>query len=754
MIKILDNIGLSILWNIIKTALSGKAEKAHTHTQSDVEGLEAMINTGDTLAQTFGDDFETAVKAALAHVKESGLSVVDATWFKGAHTCHERFVIDFPVTIKLGNITATMEDSVFFDVRSNNVCIQGVNRQTDYTVTDSNATVLILQGVSQNDTEGYHIYSRGNKNCQYRNMVLRGTQTSLGHQAGSELRPIDGTGGVWIEKGNPGTDSSGNTVNATVLENILVDGSKGAAVYIDTPILTLVRNVRISRAGGHGIWSHHGTTIVMESVYVASANLAGFCIDGSTYCSAINCVAEGCGLGWWMRSANSVSLFSPGVESTRNRGLNPWEKVFDERSRYGLAIDTTSEGADIVRCTDVPDETWQVGLETRHARDLFIGHAFVITGGRNIDIYSPYCISVANEQSRADGTYPLLERVSGRLCQMLIMGNARAVRISNAMFAERDGSPIPAAIKNEIVIAATVQGMDLTYNPNTSTLNGLYTGQAVTLDEAVKAPVLCLSSTTFIRSGNTFLTPVKFMSAEVTGQMIVGGMLLADSVVSKSPVVEYDQAELRPSYTISPDNNEVDWTRSGTRFTITPKCVLVLDDVTAETSFEVLVDGTVMAMGEGFTQLAFSISSPITHTIVLRATRAEKTAETEVRQITIRQPENLAIMFTSTELLSAEDKIVRLRLTYEGTQEVTQAGIAYSTTDQSPTVGKNERHIESLDLITNLSDGITHTYEIELPRSSQAQVRFVRGYVRVSGDSYPIYDLTAHRVEGSELTDI
>ncbi len=701
------------------------------------------------------DDFETALRTALAYAKANGLSTVDCTWFTGEWRCKERFIVDFPVNIRLGNVTVTMEDTLFFDIRSNNVKIQGVNRQTDRTVNDSNATVLVLEGVSNLSTEGYHIYSRGNKNCQYRDMVLRGKQTSSGRQCNNASYPIDGTGGIYIEKGNPGTTSSGNTINATILDNLLIDGTKAHAIYLDTPILSMIRDVRISYAGGHGVFISGGTSTTLESVYVASARYAGFCLQGITYCTVFNSVAENCGCGWWLRSVFNTSLFSPGVETTYNYGLNPWAGAYRVSKRYGLAVDTTAADGTPVRITDVPDDSWAMGSRSIHARSLFCGYAFVITGGRNVDIYSPYCISIANELSPAS---PLLDAVKDQLCLMMILGNSRAVKVSNAMFQERNTSPIPAAIRHEIEIAAEASGMDLSYNPDSSMMPSWTAMSPVTDDETKTAPVLCLSKSALVHCGNRFYTNVQFLgNIEIGGAAQIAGQIVTDTgIITKGPIINYDEAALNLQYVISPDSSEIDYSYNGTEFRVVPKATFALDNVTADTRFSLLVDGVELASTTGGNEMSFKLSNPGAHSIVLHAAYGDKSAETEPRTVTVKEPANLPIRFIATELLSTTSTTVLLRITYQGTYVVTEAGIAYSNTNQSPTTSQNARKLSSLDLITTGEDGITHTYEIELPRANAATTRYVRGYVRAREDAdatsaYAYYDTVVYKVTGDVI---
>lgn len=85
------------------------------------------------------------------------------------------------------------------------------------------------------------------------------------------------------------------------------------------------------------------------------------------------------------------------IKETYNLGLNPWANSQPISKRYGIAEETVDKDGNVVKITDVPVEEWGVGGKTIHARSLFCGYAFVVTGGRNVDIYSPYCIAIENE---------------------------------------------------------------------------------------------------------------------------------------------------------------------------------------------------------------------------------------------------------------------------------------------------------------------------------------------------------------------
>jgi hypothetical protein len=209
-----------------------------------------------------------------------------------------------------------------------------------------------------NTLEGYHIKSKGHKNIEIKNITFIGSKTSIGHQYNNASYDLDGVGGIYIEKRNPGTTEAGNTCNNIRIENILVTGTKAHGIYIDTPILSSIKNVRLSDCGGHGIFVNGGTSILLENTYVSSSNLAGFCLFQATYVSLNNCVAESGSIGFWIRSSFNVTLTSPGIESTKNQGSNPWRNSQPITGVYGLNLSTTKLDGSTLQISDVnPDSS-------------------------------------------------------------------------------------------------------------------------------------------------------------------------------------------------------------------------------------------------------------------------------------------------------------------------------------------------------------------------------------------------------------
>lgn len=701
-------------------------------------------------------DFETALNNALAYAKENGFTTIDTSRFTGNHTLKKRVVLDFPVNLILGNVHLTMEDTIFFDIRSNNVVITGANRQTDKTADNPNATTLILKGVSNLPDEGYHIYSRGNKNCRYYNLVLNGKQTSLGRQCNSTKRPINGTGGIYIEKGNPGTTTAGNTCNATVIENILINGTKAHGIYIDTPILSVIRSVRVSDCAGHGIFINGGTTMMLDSVYVASCSLGGFVLSGVTYCTCLNCVAEVCGLAWWVRSSFNVSIFSPGVEQTKNMGLNPWSG--NDTGRYGFNLTTKSESGSTVRINDVPNTSWTFSQGgTLHARDLFIGYAFVITGGRNVEMYSPYVTTIAG------GNVSGWDNIKNRIRYFLVLGNARSCKLSSAQCVDAsENHKVTTDLRYEIEIAPEVTGLELTYNPYASTFdthNVAYTSPTpVTSDISLTAPVLNRSESTVISYGNQFFTPIIFNgNVRINGALDVTGRIYTQTgIESDGPVVDNTEDKLTVSFTVTPPYSTVELDADGmVSLGITPYVALGgLPLPSEETPVEITVffDGVRTApqnITSNSQRLVFNRAYAVgAHEIFVSANHAGKTAVSDTFSFNVIEKQIKLPTFTSMSAGVAGASSVPLAISFMSDLEITVVGIAYSTTNQNPTTSQNSKTTD----VPVPVDGV-YTYGIDLPLTS-AKERYVRGYAVAldadgSGKTMAYYGPVYHYLDGT-----
>ena len=494
------------------SVVAGSVDSTGNHTHNEYL-TEHQANGGYIFAEAFSKtSFYTALSSALASVKDGESAIIDCTYFKGQHTITQGFNIDKPVTILFGDIDVTFNNSNgsnMFTFLCNNITIEGINRNTDKNSIEVGATIFRMTN-ADTTLNGYHIKSQGNKNLCLRNLTLEGVQTTLGRQYGNSSYPLNGVGGIYMEKADPSSTFGGNTCNNVRLENLLVTGTKAHGIYIDTPILSTIKNVRLSDVGGHGVFINAGTSLAFENVYLASANMAGFCIYGATYVSLNNCVAENCSIGFWLRSAFNVTMMSPGVEETFTAGTNPWRNSQPITKVYGFNLSTTDPSGNAVSISDVNSD----------ASGYFIGYGILITGGRNINVFSPYIKDIA--KSKVYEAYTGGTSISKNARYILVTGNCRQMYVANAGF--KDSKNAASTIRNEIQIDSDVDSMELIYNINNSTMASYTSSTPITNSTSVTAPIYCKSTSTVIRNGNTFYTDVN-----VEGNIIAGGDVTAYS---------------------------------------------------------------------------------------------------------------------------------------------------------------------------------------------------------------------------------
>lgn len=726
-----------------------------------VDGLEGAVDAAEVVAganfgggvvyaEKYGNDFETALNAAIAASVAEGraFTTIDCTYFTGRWVFRETVVIETPVTIRLGNVHIVSHGENVFDVRSNNVRIEGVNRSTDRTVTEvPNMTVVELDQsgldvtVWNDGRKGYHIWSHGNKNCQYRNMFLLGRRTTLGRQCGNAAHPINGWGGVHIEPEVPCTTISGNTVNATVLENLLIDGTKAHGIYLDTPILSFVRNCRLSSVAGHGVFVNGGTTTMLENVYVASCQLAGFCLWGVTYCAVLNSVAEYCGIGWWIRSSFSVSIFAPGVEHAVSSGYNLWEGTKTAETKYGFNIVTQDGNGTSYRVNDVPNDSVNMGGVNVHYRNMFVGIGYLVTGGRNIDIYSPYVTGIGFDPENVAAN----EVVRPHHRYLAVLGNARAVNVSNAGFsggAASEGAHktlFGQGMRYEVEIGAAANGVDLSFNPNNTTL--LEDGvsgeiEVMTSNTARRAQILNQCVNALVRFGNVYYTPVRFAGGlsfdgnfAVSGALAVGGQISTDTgIVWKGYLREDTSDRLTVGVTYSPGEQVIAWNEEGVTLALVFTAMLGETDVTAGATYRVYVNGSLYGTYVNVGSAAVELLSEGEYEVYVVASYTDaggavKTATSETHRVVYRGEEVVQPTFVEVESVVYEETAFTCVFSVRSSFEITNAGAAYSPSNTSPTVSQNNAVASSV-----VQDGELWRVTVTVPRRNASQTRYVRFY--------------------------
>ena len=477
---------------------TGDSEFVTMSQKAITEAIELNPHGGYIYIEKFDrENLQNALKLALESLNEGEDAILDCTYFKGSHTITEGFQINNPVKLIFGGIDITYDniiDTNLFTFNCNNISIEGLNRNTDKSQVVSGSTIFRMIN-SDSTLNGYHIKSRGNKNIEIKNITLVGKRTTLGHQYNNNTYPIDGVGGIYIEKSKPEVIEASNTCNNTRIENVLIAGTKSHGIYIDTPILSTFKNIRLSDCGGHGIFINNGTSILLENVYSSSANMAGFCIYGASYVSLNNCVSENSGIGFWIRSAFNVTLMNPGVEETNTCGKNPWKLSQPISGKYGLGLTTLhSNGTDVVNISDVNSDYYE----------YFIGYGILISGGKSINVFTPYIKSIGNSivtEAYSGGT-----ELSSSLKYINVVGNARAIYILNPSFKEKSDSLVPTTIRHEIGISNEVENIELIYDTTSTILQGTLDSTTYVSNSDLRAPIYCKTTSCVIRNGKNLIT--------------------------------------------------------------------------------------------------------------------------------------------------------------------------------------------------------------------------------------------------------
>lgn len=523
-----------------------KAEVATTTKKGLMSSTDKVIL--DSLADSvirvrkYGTNLATALTAAIAAVDSTKTTILDCSDFTGNITISQTIVIDKPCTIQFGNCTITSTAANFFEIKSNNVTILGLGRQTDRTTSVSNSTTFVLTGstaINNDSDKGYHIYSKGNKNLRFEYFTLKGTRTTLGRQCGNASYPINGCGGIHIDKENPLAAGSGNTCNNIIINQLLIDGTKAHGIYINTPILSKITNTRLSYVAGHGIFLNGGTSITLDNVYVASAQLAAYCTLSVTYCTFLNTVAETCAIGYLLRSSNNVSLFSPGCEQTCNQGTTVWNNAKNVSGKYGFNI-TATDGTNTSAITDVNSDLY----------NQFSGTPYFIQGGNSISLYTPYATGICGAKNYNNATSTATAKTTSVL---RIVGNAQDVFVNNIRAAGTT-LPIYNDIRLEVLGGKYPNNVEISYNPSSSLISNTKVGTISRVDNTY-APVYIYSACNniVVRNGNTCFTAANYEDVlNVDFDNLFNsnsGLALSDELANLEASLSYYTLDITQTYT-------------------------------------------------------------------------------------------------------------------------------------------------------------------------------------------------------------
>lgn len=92
------------------------------------------------------------------------------------------------------------------------------------------------------------------------------------------------------------------------------NGLVGDGINIDTPIVSMLEDVRVNGCTGNGFNLHSGTSTTLLQCYAQSCSLAGFYINAMTYSNLISCAGETSGFNYQIHNGGPLLLLSCGSE--------------------------------------------------------------------------------------------------------------------------------------------------------------------------------------------------------------------------------------------------------------------------------------------------------------------------------------------------------------------------------------------------------------------------------------------------------
>lgn len=448
------------------------------------------------------EDFDTALRNAINNAVAG--DTLDFTGWTGTHFINSAngvVNINKPLTLLFGTVTikfkARGRTSHMFYITSSGVRIIGYGRSSN--INDLSGPTKFVMEIEPGFTNGgYHIKTWKASALRFEGFDLLGIRSNYNEIEGT----FTGAGGIFIEKENPDLTSSGNNVNNLIINNVYIQGTVAHGIYVDTPIISRITNVRVSQAGRHGIFIKGGTSIVIDATYVSSAHLAAFCLYGVSYSSIIASAAENAGVGYWIRSCSAVNLFGSGAENCINKGSG--NQVF------GTGLNNSGilnyNGTIIDDCS-------------ADYRDIFRGTSYVISGGRNILLNGPYSIN-ASLVGEAGTT-------SSLAAHFRIMGNARYIQILSPRCAMSSGNTFAGRFDLRVENVGVDYPRDCTidFNPYVDGSVVPASGKPYVTEinaDGENCPVYNVGINTQLRWGNTkwcfekLFTPASNMSFDVS----------------------------------------------------------------------------------------------------------------------------------------------------------------------------------------------------------------------------------------------
>lgn len=154
--------------------------------------------------------------------------------------------------------------------------------------------------IQQINSAAHGLYGMTVRYLQIRDLQVKGPGKTIG----------SGTG-IFLD--TTGTGPGIATANC-VIDNLQVIGFGGDGIYLDTPIITTLLNVRCQDIGGHGFHTYSGTSVNFITCYANGTNGTGYYLDTLAYSQFNACAADYNAIGYYLKANLSVALNACGCE--------------------------------------------------------------------------------------------------------------------------------------------------------------------------------------------------------------------------------------------------------------------------------------------------------------------------------------------------------------------------------------------------------------------------------------------------------
>ncbi len=161
----------------------------------------------------------------------------------------------------------------------------------------ANATII-----KQTSTTAHGIYALTARRMSFEDLQILGPGKGVGSGTGIYL------------------DTSGSAVAQCQFNNVFIQQFGVDGMYINTPIATVLSNVRSQNHGQHGFNFFNGTSLQLNACYAAGVAAAGFYFDTMTYCALNGCASDSNGAGYWAHAGGNIAFIGCGCEAPMNNG--------------------------------------------------------------------------------------------------------------------------------------------------------------------------------------------------------------------------------------------------------------------------------------------------------------------------------------------------------------------------------------------------------------------------------------------------